>query len=86
VVTSYPLEKVLHNSNAMGRVAEWNIEMHPFEHGFLTTSTIKSTTLVEFTAEWIDPGTKENLEEEPHDLGEQRPGAWMMHFDGAFAR
>jgi ribonuclease HI len=58
-----------------------NIELQHFELEFLTTPTIKNATLVEFTTEWTYPGT-EDLEEEPR---EQRPGSWMMHFDGAFA-
>ena len=27
VVSTYPLEKIVHNPNAVGRVAEWNIEL-----------------------------------------------------------
>ena len=27
VVSAYPLEKVLHSPNAMGRLAEWSIEL-----------------------------------------------------------
>jgi hypothetical protein len=86
VVTSYPLEKVLCNSNATGRVAEWGIELQPFELECHTTSTIKSTALAEFAAEWTDSFTGEAREEESQQLGEQAPGFWMMHFDGAFPR
>jgi hypothetical protein len=86
VVTSYPLEKVLRNSNATGRVAEWGIELQPFKLEFHTTSTIKSAALAEFAAECTDPFAGEAHEEESQQLGEQAPGFWTMHFDGAFAR
>ncbi|KAM0890753.1 hypothetical protein ACQ4PT_026840 [Festuca glaucescens] len=55
VVTSYPLEQVLCNPNVTGRVAEWAIELQPFELTFETTKVIKSKALAEFTAEWTDP-------------------------------
>jgi hypothetical protein len=42
VVTKYPLETVLCNPNATGRVAEWAIELQPFELTFDTTPTKKS--------------------------------------------
>ena len=50
VVTERPLEQILRNSNATGRVAEWAIELQEFELTFVTTSTIKSRALAEFTA------------------------------------
>jgi len=85
VVTSYPLEQVLRNPNATGRVAEWNIELQHFELTFHTTSTIKSRALAEFTAEWTDPSTGDDDEQESTLPGEATPGCWAMSFDGAFA-
>jgi hypothetical protein len=74
VVTSYPLEKVLRNSNATGRVTEWGIELQPFKLEFHTTSTIKSAALAEFAAEWTDPFAGEAHEEESQRPREQAPG------------
>ena len=78
VVSAYPLEKVLHNPNTAGRVAEWNIE-------FSTTRVIKGAALVDFVAEWTDapdPGLGESQSLTPGDEASER---WIMHFDGAFA-
>ena len=51
VVSTFPLEQILRNSNATGRVAEWAFELQPFELEFLTTKTIKGGALAEFNAE-----------------------------------
>jgi hypothetical protein len=84
VVTDCPLETILRNPNVTGRVAEWAMELQPFDISFETTKVIKSKALAEFTAEWIDPFTDEPPEEESTLLGEEAPGLWVMHFDGAF--
>src|SRR5664279_5454073 len=86
VVTSFPLEQVLRNSNATGRVAEWGIELQPFELEFLTTKTIKGGALADFNAEWTDPHAGEDHEEESPLPGNMAPGHWTIHFDGAFSR
>jgi ribonuclease HI len=65
-------------------VAEWAVEFQPFEISFETTKLIKSKALAEFTAEWTDPFTDEPLEVESTLPGEEAPGLWVIHFDGAF--
>jgi ribonuclease HI len=40
--------------------------------------------LAEFTAEWTHPFADEPPEEESTLPGEEAPGLWVMHFDGAF--
>ena len=55
VVSTFPLEKILRNSNATGRVAEWAVELQPFELELLTTKTIEGGSLAEFNAEWTNP-------------------------------
>jgi hypothetical protein len=84
VVTDRPLETILRNPNVTGRVAEWAVELQPFEISFETTKVIKSKALAEFTAEWTDPFDDEPPEEESTLPGEEAPGLWVMHFDGAF--
>jgi ribonuclease HI len=84
VVTDRPLETILRNPNITGRVAEWVVELQPFEISFETTKVIKSKALAEFTAEWTDPFVDEPPEEESALPGEEAPGLWVMHFDGAF--
>jgi hypothetical protein len=77
VVTDRPLETILCNPNVTGRVAEWPMELHPFEISFETTKVIKSKALAEFTAD-VPPEVESMLP------GEEAPGLWVMHFDGAF--
>jgi hypothetical protein len=84
VVTDRPLETILHNPNITGRAAEWALELQPFEISFKTTKLIKSKALDEFTAKWTDPFANEPPEVESTLPGEEAPGLWVMHFDGAF--
>jgi ribonuclease HI len=84
VVTDRPLETILCNPNVTGRVAEWAVELQPLEISFETTKVIKSRALAEFTAEWTDPFADEPPEVESTLPGEEAPGLWVMHFDGAF--
>jgi hypothetical protein len=64
VVTDRPLETILCNPNVTGRVAEWAVELQPFEISFETTKVIKSQAFAEFKAEWTDPFADEPPEEE----------------------
>jgi hypothetical protein len=84
VVTDRPLETILHNPNVTGRVAEWAVELQPFEISFETTKVIKSKAFDEFTAEWTDPFADEPPKVESTLLGEEALGLWVMHFDDAF--
>jgi hypothetical protein len=61
VVTDRPLETILCNPNVTGRVAEWAVELQPFEISFETTKVIKSKALAEFTTEWTDPFSPTSL-------------------------
>jgi ribonuclease HI len=84
VVTDRPLETILCNPNVTGRMAEWAVELQPFEIFFKTTKVIKSKALAEFTIEWTDPFANEPLEVESTLPGEEALGLWVMHFDGVF--
>ena len=64
VVSTFPLEKILRNSNATGRVVEWAVKLQPFELEFLTTKTIKGGTLAKFNAEWTNPPSEDEPGEE----------------------
>jgi hypothetical protein len=73
VVTDRPLETILRNPNVTGRVAEWVVELQPFEISFETTKVIKSKALAEFTAKWTNPFADEPLEVESILPGEEAP-------------
>jgi hypothetical protein len=55
-------------------VAEWAVELQPFEISFKTTKVIKSKALAEFTAEWTDPFADQPPEVESTLPGEEAPG------------
>jgi hypothetical protein len=84
VVSAYPLERVLRSPNAMGRVAEWNIELQAFQLEFSTTRVIKGAALADFVAEWADVPSPEAGEDRPLSPGSEAPDGWVMYFDGAF--
>ena len=65
VCTAFPLEQVLRNPNATGRVAEWAIDLQAFELEFHTTRVIKAGALADFVAKWTDPDEGEGHVEEP---------------------
>jgi hypothetical protein len=71
VVTDRPLETILRNPNITGRVAEWAVELQPFEISFETTKVIRSKALAEFTAEWTNPFVNEPPEVESTLPGEE---------------
>jgi hypothetical protein len=73
VVTYWPLETILRNPNVTRRVAEWAVELRPFEISFKTTKVIKSKALAEFTAKWTDPFADEPPEVETTLPGEEAP-------------
>jgi hypothetical protein len=84
VVNDRSLETILRNPNITERVAQWVVELQPFEISFETTKVIKSKALAKFTAEWTDPFADESPEVESTLPGEEAPGLWVMHFDGEF--
>jgi hypothetical protein len=74
VASSYPLEDILHNKDANGRVVKWSVELGAFTIEFTLRSTIKSQALADFIAEWT------KIQEPPPDT---RSKHWIMYFDGA---
>ena len=48
VVTRFPLQRILHNPDATGRIVEWALELSSFGLKFESTSTIQSRVLAEF--------------------------------------
>ena len=51
VVTRLPLQPILHNPDATGRIVEWALELSIFVLKFESTSTIQSKVLAKFIAE-----------------------------------
>lgn len=84
VVTAFPLERVLRNRSATGRVAEWSQELSGFDLHFANTKTIKSMLLADFLTEWT-PTPEAREEPQSSLLGDEDHGRWIMYFDGSFS-
>lgn len=84
VVTSFSLERVLHNHSAFGRITEWALELSGFDLHFINTQVIKSKALANFVVEWTP--TPAAREEEQSSLpGNEDSERWIMYFDGSFS-
>src|SRR5438128_10499511 len=74
VVTSFPIDEILHNRDATGWIAKLAVELSSFELTFQPRTAIKSQALINFIAEWTEvqiPAITEKLE------------YWTMYFDGS---
>jgi ribonuclease HI len=74
VPSSFPLEEIIHNRDANGRIVKWSVELGEFEIEFCPRQAIKSQILADFVSEWTEiqmPPPKE------------RPEHWILYFDGA---
>ena len=79
----YPLQWILHNQDATGRIVEWALELSSFGLKFESTSAIQSRVLAEFIAEWTSTPDKESQETTLPD--KETSHNWIMYFDGAFS-
>jgi hypothetical protein len=83
VVTRFPLQRILGNPEATGRIVEWDLELSSFGLKFESTSTIRSRALAEFIAEWTPTPDEETSE--TIIPGREALQDWIMYFDGAFS-
>jgi hypothetical protein len=74
VVTDYPLDDILRNQDAIGRISKWTVELGTLNINFRPQIAIKSQALVDFMVEW-----QENQLPTPTE----RPEHWVMYFDGS---
>jgi hypothetical protein len=81
-VTPFPLQRILRNPEATGRIVEWELELSSFDLKFESTSTIRSRALAEFIAEWTPMPDKEI--QETSLPGKETVDDWIMYFDDAF--
>src|SRR5438128_18962 len=59
VITFYPLERILQNREATGRVAKWAVELGAFDIQFISAHAIKSQVLAHFIAELTSTPSEE---------------------------
>src|SRR3954468_10039875 len=74
VVNKAPLNSILNNPEATGRVALWVIELSPLDIVYEKRHAIKSQVLPDFLVHWMEL----QLTDTP-DMTQ----SWMMHFDGS---
>jgi hypothetical protein len=74
VVSDRPLAHVLQSKKAIGRIAQWAVEIGQYDVEFIPRRAIKSQALADFIAEWTDSGLR--------DIDEL-PDHWVMYFNGS---
>ena len=72
VVTSYPLGDIIRNRDAAGRISKWALELMGHDMRYIPRTAIKSQTLVDFVAEWIE--VQQSTPDVTHEY-------WTMYFD-----
>src|SRR3954463_10449645 len=82
VVTRLPLQQILHNPEATGKIVEWALDLSSFGLKFESTSMIQSRALAKFIAEWTPTPDEEVIE--TVFPGKESPQEWIMYFDSAF--
>jgi ribonuclease HI len=74
VVIGFPIGDILHNKEAIGRIAKWACELGAHDIEFRPRTAIKTQALVDFVLEWTEQQVPENLE---------TVEVWKMYFDGS---
>ena len=74
VASKVPLNDIINNRDATGRIAKWAIELLPFDITYKPRRAIKSQVLADFITEWTEA-------ELPKEYGAY--SNWIMHFDGS---
>ena len=74
VASEVPLNDIINNRDAMGRIVKWAIELLPFDITYKPRRAIKSQVLAYFVAEW----TEVELPKEYDTYSN-----WVMYFDGS---
>jgi ribonuclease HI len=74
VVTGFPIGDILHNKEAIGRIAKWACELGAHDIEFRPRTAVKTQTLVDFVSEWTEQQVPDNPE---------ATEVWRMYFDGS---
>jgi hypothetical protein len=74
VVTGFPIGDILHNKEAVGKIAKWAYELRAHDIEFWPRTTIKTQALVDFISEWTEHQVPESLEVTE---------IWRIYFDGS---
>ncbi|KAF8105144.1 hypothetical protein N665_0162s0023 [Sinapis alba] len=72
ILTTFPLQKILHNPIQSGRVAKWEVELNEYDIEYRTRTCAKSQVLADLLAELPTEG---KTNKEPNST-------WILHVDG----
>jgi hypothetical protein len=75
VISDRPFSRVLESKEAMGRIAQWAMEISQYDIEFISQQAIKSQALTDFIMERTDLGLR-GIDE--------LPDHWVMYFDGSY--
>ena len=74
IPSSFPLDNIFKNPEAIGRIRRWATEINDFVIEFVGRNTINSQALANFVADWT-PDT--------HNTAEVSEPIWIVHTDKA---
>jgi ribonuclease HI len=74
VVSKYPLEEIIQNPEAEGRIAKWALELMGQNITYAPRDAITSQVLANFVAEWTE------IQTPPASIEHE---TWTMYFDGS---
>jgi hypothetical protein len=74
VVIGFPIGDILHNKEAIRRIAKWACELGSHDIEFRPCTAIKTQALVDFVSEWTEQQVPDNPE---------TAEVWRMYFDGS---
>jgi ribonuclease HI len=74
IVTGFPIGDILHNKEAIRRIAKWACELGAHDIEFRPRTAIKTQALVDFVSEWTEQQVPDNPE---------TAEVWRMYFDGS---
>jgi ribonuclease HI len=75
VPSSQPLEHIMRNREATGRIEKWAAELNEFSIDYVHRSSIQSQALADFIADWT-PGAQEEVTKDAE--------AWTVFCDGSW--
>jgi hypothetical protein len=74
VVIGFPIGDILHNKEAIRRIAKWACKLGAHDIEFRPRTVVKTQALVDFVSEWTEQQVPDNLE---------ATRVWQMYFDGS---
>jgi len=75
IPSSFPLDNIFKNPEAIGQIGKWATKINDFAIEFVGRNAIKSQALADFLVDWT-PNT--------HNTAEVTEPIWIVHIDGAW--